>query len=145
MSVPTEYMSFKHRWTRCSSNDFQVHQQHSQRKFWIFQPALLLFEALPGLSPELPDLPLLLPDLLLALAGLLPAPTGAPKIVLGVPRLLAGAPKCTKSSLWCLEVFPHLSQSLPWYSYNSLQRSQLLCRLGGIVSLALILSSHWRI
>jgi len=76
MGIQIEYMSFKNRWTICSSCDFQVHLQRSQR-CGLFQTGLLWFEVLPGLS--------------LALPGLSPALLGAPRHAVGAPRLVAGA------------------------------------------------------
>ena len=34
--------------------------------------------------------------------------------------------RCTQSSLWGSDVFPNLTQSLPWYTHTSHQRTQLL-------------------
>jgi hypothetical protein len=41
-------MSFNTHWTISSSNEFQAHQQHSQRRCCFSQTALLWFEALPA-------------------------------------------------------------------------------------------------
>jgi len=46
-------MSFKNRWTIFSSNEFQAHQQRSQRRCCFSQTALLWFEVLPDMSPAL--------------------------------------------------------------------------------------------
>jgi len=63
----------------------------------------------------------------------------------GLSPSLPGASRCTQSSIWCSEVFPNLSQSLPWYSCTSDHRSQLLWWPAGMPSKSLILSWNWRI
>jgi len=54
---------------------------------------------------------------------------------------LPGGPRCTQSSLLWSEVFPNLTQSLPWYSWTSHQRSLLLSRPAGMPSLVLYSSN----
>jgi hypothetical protein len=61
------------------------------------------------------------------------------------PRLVTSTTRSTWSSLWHTEVFTNLSQSLPWYSWTSHQRCQLLRRTAGIPFNSLILSCNWRI
>jgi len=73
----------------CSSYDFQVHQQRSQRRCCFSQTALLRLEVLP-------ELLLALPDLMPAHRGLTPAHPGAPRPVVGAPRLIAGATRCSQ-------------------------------------------------
>ena len=72
MRIHTECMSFKNCWTISSSIDFQAHQQHSKRRCWFFQTALLWFEVLP--------------ELFLAFSCLSPALRGAPRLHVGAPR-----------------------------------------------------------
>jgi len=49
-------MSFDNRWTISSSYDFHPHQQHSQRRGYFSQTALLGIEVLPDMSPAVPGL-----------------------------------------------------------------------------------------
>jgi len=87
-------MSFKYCWTISSSHDFQVHQQHSQRRCCFSQNALLWFKVLPDLSP--------------ALSGLLPAHPGLPPALPGSPRFVVGGPRYSEG---CQESPPRV-----WYS-----------------------------
>jgi hypothetical protein len=149
-----------------STYNFQLHLQHSQRCF--SQPVVLKFVVLPDFSPALrgfssalPDLSAALPDLLSGLpellsmlpdlsSGLPDMSSALPDMSLGLPDMssglsdllsaLPGAPRCSQSSLRRSEVFPNLSQSLPWYSCTSHHRSQLLRRPARPPSHSLILS-----
>jgi len=147
MWIQTAYMSFKNRLTVSHSYDFQAHQQSSKRR-WFSQTALQWFEVLPGWSSVLPCMSLALPGLSSVLPGLssaLPGLSSAlPGLALALPDLLSalpdfslalpGALRCTQSSLQRTEVFSNSSQSLPWYSCTSHQRSQLLWRPAGMPS-----------
>jgi len=119
---------------------------------WRSQVLQGLLSALPGLSSALPDLSSALPDMSSALPGLLPAlPHLSPALADFSPALpdllptLPGAPRCTQSSLQCSEVFSNISQSLPWQSCTSQQRSQLLRKPARMPSYGLILSWNWRV
>ena len=64
-------MRFNNRSTICSSYDFQLHQQRSQRRWCFSETAVQWFDVLPGLSA--------LPGVWLSLPGLSPALLGAPR------------------------------------------------------------------
>jgi hypothetical protein len=66
MRIHNAYMSCENRSTISRSSDFQVHQQHFQRRCYA-QPALQRVEVVPGLSSAFQDLLLALPDLSSAL------------------------------------------------------------------------------
>jgi hypothetical protein len=57
MRMHTEYINY-------SQYDFQTHQQHSQRQWFISQPAPLWFKVLSGCLLVLPDLSWALPETL---------------------------------------------------------------------------------
>ena len=52
-------------------------------------------------------------------------------------------PRCTQCSLWCLDMFPQLSQWLPWYCWTSHPRFKLVWRPVGMSFYGLIISSNW--
>jgi hypothetical protein len=54
MRIQSKYMSFNNCWNICSSYDFQVDQQRSQRRQCFSQTVLLWFQVLPVLSSALP-------------------------------------------------------------------------------------------
>ena len=106
---------------------FQAHLQHSRRVCSI-----------PGAPAAFPK-KMFFPDCFSVIRGASSLVTGTPRLVTSTPRLVAGTPGCTQSSLRRTKVFPNQSQSLPWYSCTSHQRSQLLRRPAGMPSYSLIL------
>jgi len=162
MRIQCEYMSFNHHWTISSSYDVQAHQPSSQ-KICVSLTAVLWFDVLPDLSSAILDLMQGIPGLLLVLRGLssalpdvmqahpdlLSALRGVslvlPELSLALPKLsqaLPGASRRQQCSLQHSEVFPNLSQSLPWYSYASHHRSQLLGRPAGMPTYGLFHSCN---
>jgi len=115
MRLQTEYMSIKNCCMISSSDDFQAHQQHPQRRCCFSQTALLWFEVLPDLSLPLPGLSLAHPGLspphpgvspvylglLPAHQGLSLAHPGAPRLLVGTPRPVASAPRYSDSRQEC--------------------------------------------
>jgi len=154
MRVQTEYMSFNDRWMISQSYDIKAHQQRSKTTRCFSQTATKWFEVRPDLSLALQGMSSVHPDLLSAHTDLSSAHPDLssvhPNLSLAHPDMSSahcdlstahpdlspahpGAPKWTQCSPLHSEVFPDLSQSLPWYTCTSNQKSQLLRRPAGLL------------
>jgi len=70
---------------------------------------------------------------------------GVSRLVAGAPRLVTSTPRWSQACCRCSQVISSFSQSHPWYSHTSYQRSQLLTWPAGMPSYGLTLSWNWHI
>jgi len=133
-------MSFKNCWTTSSSYDFQLQQQHSQRRWYCSQTALQWFHVLPGLTSELPGLSLVLPSLSLVLPSLslvLPSVSlvhpcwslvlpDSSSVLAAALRLVAGTPRLAACTLRIVTAAPRCSPCHDWMSYVHVHCSLVL-------------------
>jgi len=86
MRIQTEYMSFKNHWTISSSNDFQVHLQHTPRRCVFFIDWSTVIRSAPRLVAGVPRIVLSAPSCSQACCWRSQVLPGAPKVLPSSPR-----------------------------------------------------------